>query len=202
MEAFDLQDCAAELIVNRSDRLPYPVDHMLDLLVPNSMGPNLSYKQYMERFTADPKALFPSRVTGRTPNLPFVTGARRDLPLQYAQSFPNWNANLSSPTDGGLLVTTGHEKWAYAAILPLPARQGAGVLVVEVEVVDGQVGICVANADYTELAAEVLLNAKGSRSTIIVPVSEVAAGSVLMIRNGSRAAPSRAAISRVTLFAD
>ena len=60
MELYGLPDCAAELLIKRADRLPYDVNEMLDLLVPDHLGPNLSYREYIRRFEADPKALFPS----------------------------------------------------------------------------------------------------------------------------------------------
>jgi hypothetical protein len=202
MEAYGLQDCAAELIINRADRLSYPINQMLDLLVPNSLGLRLSYREYMERFTKDPRALFPSRLANKVPSLPFITGRQRELPLESALSFPHWNANLSPSADGGLSVTTSHHKWAYAMILPLPDYRGPGVLVVEAEAIEGQVGVSIANAEYTELAAETILSVEDKRSTIVLPVSGPATRSALMIRNGSREAPSCAAISRVALFAD
>ena len=128
MEACGLQDCAAELIINRSDRLLYPIDHILDFLVPDNLGARLSYREYMERFKADPKGLFPSRLAKKTPYLPFVTGVGRELPLENAQSFQNWEATLSLAADGRLLVTTSHQNWAYAMVVPLPDHQGAGLL--------------------------------------------------------------------------
>ena len=141
MEACSLQDCAAELIISRSDRIPYPIDRMLDPLVPNSLGPRLSYREYMERFMADPKALLPSRLGNQRPILPF-TGVRRELPLDHALSFPNLDASLSWLGDGSrLLVTTSRHKWAYAMVLPLPDHEGPGVLVVEASAIEGQVGV-------------------------------------------------------------
>ncbi len=61
MEVFGLPDCAAELIVKRADTIPFDRDALLDLLVPSNLGHGLSYREYIERFEADPKALFPSR---------------------------------------------------------------------------------------------------------------------------------------------
>ena len=126
MEAFGLQDCAAELIISRSDRLSYPIDQTLDLLVPNSLGPKLSYREYMKRFTTDPGALFPSRVVRETPELPFITGTPRELSLKGAVSFSHWGAILCLSADGSLVVTTSPQKWAYAMILSLPDHQGPG----------------------------------------------------------------------------
>jgi hypothetical protein len=202
MEAFDLQDCAAELIINQSERLPYPLDQMLDLLVPNTLGPNLSYREYMDRYKADPKVLLPSRLAKKTPTLPFMAGARQELSLEKAQSFPDWGATLSPSADGKLRVTTSHHQWAYAMILPLPDHQGPGILAVEAEIIEGEVGVSVANADHTELAAETILSLESKGNTIILPVSAMAARGALMIRNTSREGPSRVSISRVTFFAD
>jgi hypothetical protein len=61
MELYGLSDCAAELLIKRADRLPFDVNEMLDLLVPDDLGPNLSYREYIRRFETDPEALFPSR---------------------------------------------------------------------------------------------------------------------------------------------
>lgn len=75
-------------------------------------------------------------------------------------------------------------------------------MAVEVEVIKGQVGISIANADYTELAAEAILTVEGQARTVVLPVPELTTSCALMMRNGSCETPSRAAISRVQLFAD
>jgi FkbM family methyltransferase len=200
LEARGLPDCAAELISNRADRLSYPIEQMLDLLVPDYLGAKLSYREYIDRFTADPRVLFPSHLANQTPRLPFVTGPRRELSLQNAVSSPDWDAALSA-ANGGMLVTTSRQNWAYAMILPLPHSQRRGVILVEAEVVEGQVGVSIANADHTELAGETILSSRDA-STVMLPVSRAAAGDALMIRNAWSEGPSRVVISRVEFFAD
>ena len=126
---------------------------MLDLLVPDDLGAKLSYREYIDRFTADPRVLFPSHLANQTTRLPFVTGPRRELSLLDAVSLPDWDATLSA-AKGGMLVTTSRRNWAYAMILPLPHPHRRGVIFVEAEVVEGRIGRSVANADHTELASE------------------------------------------------
>lgn len=61
MEVLGLPDCAAELIMKRADRLTFDQDVLLDKLVPTYLGKGLNYREYIRRFEADPRALFPSR---------------------------------------------------------------------------------------------------------------------------------------------
>jgi len=198
LESFGLQDCAAELILSRADRLPYPTEHLLDLLVPDTFGAGISYKEYMRRFMADPKALFPSRL-GNRPDLPIVMGAARELSLAHAVSYPQWGATAKATADGGLLLTTNAHTWGYALALPLPEREGTETLAIELEVIGGQIGVSLADPAYTQLAAETLVSPARKKSTVLIPVSAADATAALMIRNGPEA-PSRAIISRVTLF--
>jgi FkbM family methyltransferase len=214
MECFGLHDCAAELILNRADRLPYPAEQMLDLLVPDTLGRGLTYSEYMRRFTADPKSLLPSRLGRRRTELPLVTDVARDVSLAHAFASPNWGAALSACANGRLEIVTDGCEWAFALVLPLPEHEGAGVLAVELQVIEGQLGLSIANADFRRLdpsiadadlgqldlsmGSERLLNADRNASTILLPVS---GGSVLLVRNGSNHAPSRAILSRITLFA-
>jgi FkbM family methyltransferase len=200
LEAHGLPDCAAELILNRADRLSYPIEQMLDLLVPDHLGAELSYRGYIDRFTADPSALFPSRLAKQIVGLPFACRLRRELSLQNAISARDWGAALT-PANRGMLVTTCHQNWAYAMSLPLPHAHGPGVLLVEVEIVEGQVGISIANADYSELASETILSDDVKNRTVLLPVSGPARSS-LMIRNAWARGASQVIVSRVELFAD
>jgi Methyltransferase FkbM domain len=65
LEVFGLEDCAAELLIRRGDLLPYAADQLLDLLVPDFLGPGLSYREYIKTFESDPRALFPSHAADR-----------------------------------------------------------------------------------------------------------------------------------------
>ena len=94
----------------------------------------------MRRFTADPKALFPSRL-GNRPDLPIVMGAPRELSLAHAVSYPQWGATAEATADGGLLLTTSAHTWGYALALPLPEREGTETLAIELEVIGGQIGV-------------------------------------------------------------
>jgi hypothetical protein len=200
LEAHGLPDCAAELILNRADRLSYPIEQMLDLLVPDHLGAKLSYKDYIDRFTADPTALFPSRLAKQIAGLPFACGLRRKLSLRDAISARDWDATLT-PANGGMLVTTCRQNWAYAMSLPLPHPHGPGVLLVEVEIVEGQVGISIANVDYSELAGETILSGDVKSRTVLLPVTSQAK-SLLMIRNAWAKGASQVVVSRVEFFAD
>jgi Methyltransferase FkbM domain len=210
LEARGLADCAAELILRRADRLSYPPASMLDLLVPNHLGENLSYKEYMDRFAADPQVLFPSRLTPRNPALPFTSGLRRELPLENAISLCEWDATLSTAKRGflpftakkGILVRTSHQNGAFAMTLALPRSNRPGVLVVDAEIVEGQVGISIVNAGYTELASETILSGNGGARVVMLPVSVAASGASLLIRNAWAEGRSRVVISRVELFTD
>ena len=53
MELFGLQDCAAELLQARADLLTYPINPLLDLLVPPYLGRQLSYRDYIAKFETD-----------------------------------------------------------------------------------------------------------------------------------------------------
>ena len=66
-DIFGLQDCAAELLVNRR-RLVEPladVTALLNTLTPGTLGDGLSYAEYMTAFRNDPAALLPSRMNAR-----------------------------------------------------------------------------------------------------------------------------------------
>ena len=71
LEAFGLQDCAAELLLNRRRFLEPVVDvtSLLDRLTPNTLGNDLSYDQYMAAFRNDPAALLPSNLKARQAEL-------------------------------------------------------------------------------------------------------------------------------------
>ena len=200
MEAFGLEDCAAELLVRRGDRLAYPVNQLLDLLVPQTLGPDLSYRDYINRFEGDPRALFPSRRNVGKLAAPIVIGARQQLSLGTAHSEPHWDAMLFTGHDGKISVRTGPHSWGYAMILPLPRQEGHAALEVEIEILEGQVGISVASANLTQLDSEIVLNSGQGRKTIILPVPHMLVTDGLLIRNGSREGPSQAAISRVVLL--
>ena len=61
-ELFGLPDCAAELVVHaRQLGLLNEVTPMLDALTPTTHG-RLTYREYIDRFTADPDAWLPSRI--------------------------------------------------------------------------------------------------------------------------------------------
>jgi hypothetical protein len=200
MEIFGLSDSAAELLVNRADRLPYPSERLLDLLVPDDLGRRLSYKEYIEQFSADPRRLFPSRVRKRTlERLPVVAQSRQELSLADVISYPHWNASTTS-SKGGLLVTTNPEQWSYSAYLPLPDHSGQGVVIVEAEAVEGQVGLAIINADQTEIAAETILSV-GHAIIAILPVPN-GERRALMIRNGPSKCASCVRISRVEFYAE
>jgi hypothetical protein len=61
METFELNDCAAELLLKREKLIPYPIKELLDRLVPTCLGNNLTYEQDIECFEADPHNLLPLR---------------------------------------------------------------------------------------------------------------------------------------------
>lgn len=62
-EIFGLPDCAAELITVYRKQLAenVDVDILLDLLTPELEGKQLSYKEYIRRFTENPQAFYPQK---------------------------------------------------------------------------------------------------------------------------------------------
>lgn len=61
-EIFGLPDCAAEVITSYRHQLSelVDVDKLLDLLTPDFNGRTLSYKEYIQLFSNDPQAFYPT----------------------------------------------------------------------------------------------------------------------------------------------
>lgn len=61
-ELFNLQDCAAELLLNCRDRFSenIPMEKFLDMLTPSICEEHRTYKEHMDLFRQNPKALFRS----------------------------------------------------------------------------------------------------------------------------------------------
>lgn len=60
LEAYGLGDAAVEVLLSYADQLSYPVERLLDLLVPDKANAGVSYREYIDRFVADPTVWFPS----------------------------------------------------------------------------------------------------------------------------------------------
>lgn len=61
-ELYGLNDCAAELLVNRADEFNFTqnLDVLLDALTPSFKGETLTYRGYISKFDKNPDAWFPS----------------------------------------------------------------------------------------------------------------------------------------------
>lgn len=152
----------------------------------------------MKQFAADPRALLSSRLVRETPELPLIAGLPHEISLERAMSLPGWNAALSRTGDGRLLATTSALKWSFAMVLWLPDHRNPGVLFVELEVVEGQIGISVIDGGLKELVVETFVSVERKRNTVILPLAASGARKGLMIRYGARETPSHTSISRVT----
>ena len=60
-EVFGLNDCAAELLMNRAGEFGFEdhLDTLLDALTPRFKGQKLTYKEYIKKFDENPEAFFP-----------------------------------------------------------------------------------------------------------------------------------------------
>lgn len=61
-EVHGLNDCAAELLINRAEEFGFTkhLDVLLDALTPSFRGKQLTYKEYIKRFDENPEEWFPS----------------------------------------------------------------------------------------------------------------------------------------------
>jgi hypothetical protein len=61
-EVHGLNDCAAELLINRAEEFGFAthLDVLLNALTPSFRGKQLSYKDYIKTFDENPKEWFPS----------------------------------------------------------------------------------------------------------------------------------------------
>ncbi len=61
-ELHGLNDCAAELLINRAEEFGFTkhLDVLLDALTPSFRGKQLTYKEYIKRFDKNPEEWFPS----------------------------------------------------------------------------------------------------------------------------------------------
>jgi hypothetical protein len=57
-ELYDLDDCAAEILVTFRDRIPFDVEPYLDLITPELGGKRVSYRDYYEAFERDVTSFF------------------------------------------------------------------------------------------------------------------------------------------------
>jgi FkbM family methyltransferase len=67
LDIYGLQDCAAELLVNRRKIIEQlvDVDELLDELTPSSLGAGLPYAEYIAAFRRDPDVVMPGRNVGK-----------------------------------------------------------------------------------------------------------------------------------------
>lgn len=70
-ELFGVPDCAAELLIAHRTRLTQTadVDRLLDLLTPPLDGMQLSYAQFVEKFSSDPTSFYPRSLVKVTDGL-------------------------------------------------------------------------------------------------------------------------------------
>jgi hypothetical protein len=206
MEILGLPDCAAELIVKRADMLPFDRDELLDRLVPNFLGYGLSYHEYIRRFEADPKALFPSRQMGQETELEaelLAPDLRRE-PVALDGFGEVTPGALSTEGEEGsrrdpesVPVRTPAVRWGYAAVLPLPTLPGRLIVVaVDLEVVSGQVYLALADPELQYFSEHRGLDL-GERPTLIVRHH---AFNRLLVRNGDVDTSSTCWIHQVAML--
>ena len=183
-EQFGLDDCAAELVLRFPQAFPTPVGDLLDTIVPDCLGPGLSYDAYLRRFEQDPAQLFSSR-HHRPSGKPIVTAPLEAIDLRAAQSAPDWPASLSNNADGSLRVETGGAPWAYAATLRLGPFDGSGLVAVDLSVLQGKIGLAImGRRGLEDLSGEVWIDASSTPRHVLLPVSDLGRGASLLVRNG------------------
>lgn len=182
MEAFGLQDCAAEMLLARADRLPYPIDPLLDLLVPRHLGTGLSYRDYIARFEADPGALMPSRLAAPPPR-PIVCPV---LPLDLRKTWSpaHWGADLQY-SDAGVTVTTAPRHWGYAAFILVPDDPRRRSVEVDIGSVSGRVGLTLAADLGARVSEHAWLDGRDSGALVVLHVPVDMAVTGVLIRNGT-----------------
>lgn len=187
MESFGLSDCSAELLIARADLLPYPLDELLDKLVPKE---GVSYRDFIKAFDEDPRSFFPSRRLSIFDS-PLVAG-RSVIDLREARNHSGWGSSIERASDSHLTIKPGTTPWAYAATLPLPSRS-VGAVELDVEVVEGTIGLASANSDLTELGTQVFIE-KSGRKVVILPLTEGTSDAVVVRGGTPSGAPSAISI--------
>jgi hypothetical protein len=184
MESFGLSDCSAELLIARADQLPYPLDELLDKLVPKK---GLSYRDFIKAFEEDPRSFFPSHRISIV-DFPLVAG-RSVINLREARNDPGWGSSIERASDSHLRVKPGTSPFGYAATLPLPSRSGVGAVELDVEVMEGAISLASANSDLTELGSQVFIE-KSGRKVVILPLTEGTSEAVVIRGGTPSGAPS------------
>lgn len=179
MEMFDLRDCAAELLQVHASRLHCEVEPLLDQLVPEYLGHNLSYREYIARFKADPTLLFPTRQ--RQPE-PASVHAVQSITLDTLLEDHSWPASTERIGDAVRIRASG--VWAYAALLRVYGT-GRGRVEVDVRVHSGRIGVAVLGGSIDNIAAQVFVEASDSSQVASLPVADFAGSLGLIFRNGT-----------------
>ena len=186
MEISGLPDCAAELLQAHAAALPYPIETLLDLLVPAHLGDGLSYREYIARFEADPAALLPSRLAAASiaPPPPPCARPMQRIDLGRARSEPDWGADLRHDANG-ITVRTGAAPWAYAAFIPLLPGDRPASVELEVSGVTGRIGFTLAADNAAQLSEHVCLDAGRGAVVVVLPVPSQMTVTGVIVRNAA-----------------
>ena len=200
MEISGLPDCAAELLQAHAAALPYPIDTLLDLLVPGHLGDGLSYRDYIARFEADPAVLLPSRLAAAAIAPPLQPYARPMQPIDLgrARSEPEWGAELRHDANG-ITVRTGAAPWAYAAFIPLPPGDRPASVELEVHGVSGRIGFTLAGDSAAQVSEHVWLDGGHDAVVVVLPVPDQMTVTGVIVRNAADGTPSAVTIASARL---
>lgn len=123
------------------------------------------------------------------------TRAGAGIALSSLRTESSWKATVTQ-TDAGAHVTTGALPWAYAAVAPVPAGDGAGWIAVDVLVERGRIGLAMMGRSSQDVWSEIWLEA-GERPAHVLLPTDLARHQRILVRNAGQDEPSVAIIQRM-----
>jgi hypothetical protein len=117
--------------------------------------------------------------------LPFSLEPAGPIDLIHGVVDPVWASKIAHSSFQRLEIQTSATLWGYAYLVPLPAATGDAVVEIELQVIEGKIGLVVLGKTLADVDLTVWLDENESTKVLFLPVADMEATMGLLFRNGT-----------------